>query len=99
MTSVPLTPAVTVLPPGEPDAAASSVSADGGLFGGLVAEFGSASSSLEKARQAEEAFAAGRGGLQEMVFERARADAVLSVAGAGASKAAQALNTIVNMQV
>jgi hypothetical protein len=34
-----------------------------------------------------------------MVFDRARADALLSVASSAASKAVTALNTILNMQV
>ena len=41
----------------------------------------------------------GRGGLQEMVLERAQADVVLSIAGAAASRTAQALTTILGMQV
>ena len=38
-------------------------------------------------------------GLQEMVLERAQADVVLSVASAAASRAAQALTTLLGMQV
>jgi hypothetical protein len=99
MTSVPLIPDVGAPSSRALDVLAQNATADGGLFGGLVSELGSASTALGKAQQAEQAFAGGRGGLQEMVFERARADAILSVASAAASKASQALNTILNMQV
>jgi hypothetical protein len=99
MTSVPLHPAVSAPPSSELDGALPGPSADGGLFGGLVGGFESAGAALERAEHADRAFANGRGGLGEMVFERARADSILSIASAGASKAAQALNTILNMQV
>ena len=98
MTSVPLT-AVSAPSSSELDDAVPSSPADGGLFNGLVGGLESAGAALEQAQHAERAFASGRGGLQEMVFERARADSILSVASAGASKAAQSLNTILNMQV
>lgn len=54
---------------------------------------------LEGAERAEDAFAAGSGDLQQAMYERARADVALSVAAAGAQRAAQALQTILNMQV
>lgn len=54
---------------------------------------------LQRAQRAEEAFAAGSGDLQQAMYERARADVVLSVAAAGAQRAAQALQTVLNMQV
>ena len=40
-----------------------------------------------------------RGGLQEMVLERAQADIALSIASAAASRTAQALTTVLGMQV
>ena len=58
-----------------------------------------ASGTLMKADKAENAFAAGSGGLQEAVFERARADIVVSIASAAASRTAQALNTVLGMQM
>lgn len=73
--------------------------ADAGLFSGIVNGFQNANTALESASTAETNFANGNGGLQEMVFERARADSLLSIASAGASKATQAINTIMNMQV
>ncbi len=67
-----------------------------GAFGTLL---DAASAQLERAQGAEAAFAAGRGGLQEMVLERARADIALQVAAAAATHAAQALNTLLGMPV
>jgi flagellar hook-basal body complex protein FliE len=58
-----------------------------------------AGSALSKADAAETAFAHGTGGLQEMVVERARADITLSVAATGAQRAAQALNSLLGMQI
>lgn len=89
-------PATALVPDAEPSA---SQQADVSLFDGIVSAFGTAGTALERAQGAERAFESGRSGLQEMVFERARADAILSIASAGASKATQALNTITNMQV
>jgi len=58
-----------------------------------------ASSQLDRADAAESAFAHGRGGMQEMVLERARADIALQVAVSGTQHAAQALNSILGMQI
>jgi flagellar hook-basal body complex protein FliE len=58
-----------------------------------------AGAALARADRAEQAFNGGRGGLQEMVVERAQADVLLAVAGAAASRAVQALNTILGMQI
>lgn len=66
------------------------------VFGGLVNGVGAV---LEKAQSAEDAFASGRGDLQSAVYERARADVALSVATAAAQRAAQAIQSILNMQV
>jgi flagellar hook-basal body complex protein FliE len=58
-----------------------------------------AGASLDRADGAERAFAHGTGGLQEMVVARAQADITLAVATAGAQRAAQALNTLLGMQI
>jgi flagellar hook-basal body complex protein FliE len=65
----------------------------------LAGAFGDATAALARADDAERAFASGRGGLQEMVLERAQADVSLAIAGAAASRVAQALGTILGMQV
>ena len=72
----------------------------GASFGSQLLEaLDAASNVLGRADAAERAFAQGRGGLQEMVLERAKADVVLSLASAAASRTAQALTTILGMQV
>jgi flagellar hook-basal body complex protein FliE len=70
--------------------------ADAGSFGRLV---DAAAGTLAAADAAETAFGRGRGGLQEMVVARARADITLAVAASGAQRAAQALNTLLGMQI
>lgn len=65
----------------------------------LGGAFANASSALGRADAAESAFAAGKGGMQEMVLERAQADIALSIASAAASRATQALTTILGMQI
>lgn len=86
-----------------PDTAAgmavrSSISG-GTAAGGFAQLVDAAGAALAKADAAETAFAQGTGGLQEMVVERARADITLSVAATGAQRAAQALNTLLGMQI
>jgi|HubBroStandDraft_4_1064222.scaffolds.fasta_scaffold1076461_2 hypothetical protein len=54
---------------------------------------------LGGAQRAEDAFANGPGSLQNAVYERARADVVLAVATAAAQRSAQAITSILNMQV
>ena len=68
----------------------------GGVFGDLVE---SAANVLADADRAERAFAAHRGGLQEMVVERARADIALQLAAAGAQRVTQGVQTLLGMQI
>ena len=87
-----------------PDAAPSEAprispiapSSGGNAFGALVDAAGAI---LAGAQRAEDAFVAHRGGLQEMVVARARADVPLQIATASAQRAAQALATVLGMQV
>jgi hypothetical protein len=81
-----------------PDVAApaSAAPAGGGAFGALV---DAASGALASADAAERAFIAHRGGLQEMVLERARADIALQIAAAGTQRVAQGLQTLLGMQL
>ena len=71
----------------------------GGFAGALLSALADASGALDRAASAETAFVSGHGGLQEMVLERAQADVVLAVATTAASRAAQSLSAILNMQV
>jgi flagellar hook-basal body complex protein FliE len=68
-------------------------------FGSLLDALKAGGAALDKAESAENAFAAGTGGLQEMVFERAKADSIVSIAAAVSSRVAQSLNTLVQMQL
>ena len=54
---------------------------------------------LESADHAEAAFAAHRGGLQEMVVERARADVALQIAATAAQRTAQSVTALLGMQL
>jgi hypothetical protein len=69
---------------------------DDGAFGRLLDAAGGV---LDGAERAESAFVAHRGGLQEMVVERARADIALQVAATAAQRAAQGLSTLLGMQI
>ncbi len=73
-----------------------ATSAHGNAFGALVDAAGSL---LDGADAAEARFTAHKGGLQEMVVERARADIALQVAATAAQRAAQSLQTLLGMQL
>ena len=84
-------------PPRGPQAATSAATASGSnTFAALVDAAGAV---LDGAERAESAFVAHRGGLQEMVVERARADVALQIAATTAQRAAQALSTLLGMPV
>lgn len=51
------------------------------------------------ANAAEDRFASGSGDLQQAIYERARADVALAVATAAAQRTAQALQSVLTMQV
>ncbi len=70
--------------------------ADSTAFGKILDDIGAV---FGKAERAENAFAAGAGDLQTAIYERARADVALSVTTAAAQRSAQALQSILNMQV
>lgn len=57
------------------------------------------SGALTDATGAEDAFAAGRGSLQDAAYERARADVAISVATAAAGRATQVVQSLLSMQV
>ena len=70
-----------------------------GFTEALERAFDAAGSALAKADRSEHAFARGAGGLQAMVLDRAQAEIALTIATTAASKSAQALTTILGMQV
>ena len=83
--------------PLEPDVAAPVAMPQAARgFGALVDAAGDA---LGAAEAAERAFAAHRGGLQEMVVERARADIALAIAAAAAQRAVQGVQTLLGMAI
>jgi flagellar hook-basal body complex protein FliE len=87
-----------IVEPLVPDVAAAPPlrSGDASAFTHMLDDLGGV---LERAGGAEDAFATGRGDLQAAVYERARADVALSVATAAATRASQALQSILNMAV
>jgi hypothetical protein len=84
--------------PLNPDIApgASPASAGANAFGALLDAAGGV---LAGADAAEAAFSAHRGGLQEMVVERARADIALQIAAGSAQRVTQGLQTVLGMQI
>ena len=73
----------------------------GGLidFGGLVESFKNVAPAIDQANRAESAFLSGKGNLIEMALERAKADTLLSLTAATASKFTQGASTLMNLQV
>ncbi|MGH7736693.1 MAG: flagellar hook-basal body complex protein FliE [Candidatus Tyrphobacter sp.] len=67
------------------DAFASAVDAFGAIF--------------DDATRAENAYAAGSASLRDAVYERVRADVALSVAVAAAQRTAQAMQSVLSMQL
>jgi flagellar hook-basal body complex protein FliE len=103
VTVTPLPPIAPVVPAFEPDVATGSAASSGassdGFGAALRSAFGEASRAFDRAASAEAAFVAGRGGLQEMVVERAQADVVLALATSAAARTAQSLSAVFNLQV
>lgn len=57
------------------------------------------SDTLAEATRAEDAFATGRGSLQDAAYGRARADIAISVATAVAGRTTQVVQSLLSMQV
>lgn len=76
--------------------AATPPAADAARFGDALNALGAV---FDRANRSENAFASGNGNLVQAVYERAQADVALSVATAAAQRAAQALQTVLSMQV
>lgn len=87
---------VEPLLPDAPVAASASETPDAGAFGRSLDAVGEA---LQRAQASEDAFAAGSGSLQDAMYDRARADVALSVATAAAQRCAQAVQSLLNMQL
>jgi hypothetical protein len=87
---------VELLIPDAPPSTAPARPDDEPAFGRALDALGSV---LGNAQSAEDAFANGSGTLQDAMYERARADVAISVATSEAQHAAQAITSILNMQV
>jgi flagellar hook-basal body complex protein FliE len=80
-----------------PDApTATALPRDGAFFARAL---DAVEEALTGATRAEDAFAYGRGRLQDAIYERAQADVALSVATATAQRIVQAVQSVLNMQV
>lgn len=79
-----------------PDVAGAAPAAPSSPFADLVSAAGAV---LDRADAAERAFVAHRGGLQEMVIERARADIALQIAASGVQRVTQGVQTLFGLQL
>jgi flagellar hook-basal body complex protein FliE len=95
----PAGPAAAALVPDAPLDAAANADASTFGFGSLVDALRAGTQQLERAQGAERSFVDGTGGLQEMVFERAKADVIVSIATAASSRVTQSLNSLTQMQL
>ena len=93
--------ATSAFEPDAPRPSTSSADADAATagFGSLVDALQQGTQALQHAEGAENAFINGAGGLQEMMFERAKADVLVSLASAASSRVTQSLNTLTSMQL
>jgi flagellar hook-basal body complex protein FliE len=85
-----------LVPDTAPPSGPANASRPADVFGSLLDAAGAV---LDRADRAETAFAAHRGGLQEMVVERARADVALQIAATATQRTAQALQSVLGMQL
>lgn len=76
-----------------------TASADARDVAGFARALDALGSALTGASRAEDDFAYGRGTLQAAIYERARADVALAVATSAAQRVAQAVQSVLNMQV
>jgi flagellar hook-basal body complex protein FliE len=90
---------VETLVPDAPPVLRDDGGADSAGAGGFAQALDAVGQTLTGATRAEDDFAYGRGTLQAAIYERARADVALSVATATASRIAQGVQSILNMQV
>ncbi|MHB8433491.1 MAG: flagellar hook-basal body complex protein FliE [Candidatus Tyrphobacter sp.] len=79
-----------------PGSAARGENGDAAAFSQAVDALGAI---FGDATRAEDAYASGRGDLRGAVYARARADVALAVAVAAAQRAAQAVQSVLNMQI
>ena len=83
----------------EPDAPAEPLPGARPMPGAFEAILDAAGSALDRAAHAERAFVERRGGLIEMVVERAGADVMLQIAATAAQRTTQAVSTLFGIAV
>ena len=66
---------------------------------GFARALDAAGAVLADATRAEDAYASGSGSLQDAMYRRAQADVTLAIATATAQRAAQAIQTLLNLQI
>ena len=85
--------------PLEPDLPKVGAPVPQGDANGFTAALSTIARALGRADNAENAYAAGSGTLQDAVLERARADVALAIAAATAQRTATAMQSILNLQI
>ncbi len=83
----------------QPDVAPSSQSSGASQPAAFARALDAVGAILDGATRAEDAYAHGGGSLQAAVYERGRADVALAVVTAAAQRAAQAVQTMLNLQI
>jgi flagellar hook-basal body complex protein FliE len=81
------------------DAPTAPDTPSGGDLAGFARALDALGTVLTSASRAEDDFAYGKATLESAVYERARADVALAVATSTAQRLAQAVQSILNMQV
>ncbi len=82
----------------QPDTAPQTAAAPGDQTG-FAQALDAIGKVLDQATKAEDAYASGTGSLQDAMYQRAQADVALSVATAAAQRAAQAIASLLNLQI
>lgn len=91
--------AAPAIPDVAPALRSEGASPDVGSANGFAQALDALGAIFGSAEESEDAFAAGRGSLQDAMYDRARADVALNVAVAAAQRCTQAAQAILNMQV
>ena len=85
--------------PLHPDIPAAPVQQAPSPSNGFMKALGEVSNALQRADNAENAYAGAAGSLQDAVLERARADVALAIATSVAQRTATALQSVLNLQI
>ncbi|HTU69657.1 MAG TPA: flagellar hook-basal body complex protein FliE [Candidatus Baltobacteraceae bacterium] len=83
----------------QPDTASPTTPAEARDETGFARALDQVGKVLSDATSAEDAYANGGGSLQDAVYRRAQADVTIAVATAAVQRAAQAVQTVMNLQI